>query len=191
MRGFICPTTSPNILHIRLGTFTTSYCSSNMHTQVLDKGPALAHRSAGRSSHNPIPTLIQQSLSPHRLESMKRNPIPKAHLLALPRELRDEIYNHLSHDLTLEEIPDTGGVHAKICRAPILNVLLTHSTLYDECLASEIFKRLTITIHRELPPSTSGLMKAILGGALTHVRHVVFTTRNLRWPICYWGIIMR
>ncbi|KAE8863499.1 hypothetical protein PTNB73_06706 [Pyrenophora teres f. teres] len=112
---------------------------------------------------------------------MEGEPTPRAHLLTLPRELRDEIYTYLSHDLILEEIPKAGGVHAKIYRAPILNVLLVHSTLHEEYLASDIFKQLTITVHRELRPSKAALMKAQLGGALAHVRHLVFTAYPVEW----------
>jgi hypothetical protein len=65
-------------------------------------------------------------------------------LLGLPRELRDEIYSYLSHDVTVNwpccELLDLGygldSLNVKIHNAPLLSLLLAHPQIYHEHLAA-------------------------------------------------------
>ncbi|KAJ8116490.1 hypothetical protein OPT61_g2091 [Boeremia exigua] len=78
------------------------------------------------------------------------------HLLTLPREIRNLIYEHLFHEISLRELVQstptlftTLKIH--VDNAPLSSVLLVHSQLRDEYLETGPFHRLSITISsREL-----------------------------------------
>ena len=78
-------------------------------------------------------------------------------LLGLPRELRDEIYSYLYHEIGLhQEYPsffafcgiqdrDTGPGCLTLANAPIVNLLLVNVQIKTEYMESSCFKDLTVT----------------------------------------------
>jgi len=82
--------------------------------------------------------------------------LPAAHLLMLPRELRDQIYEYLGRDLCVvwgrgfagwKEGQLSSTVEVQVDNAPFINVLLTHSRLKEEYMQSPVFKRLSLTLR--------------------------------------------
>jgi hypothetical protein len=79
------------------------------------------------------------------------------HLLTIPREIRDEIYGYLSHEVIIvcgwELSKHRMGKYKYKCvrfeNAPIVALLLTHSRLHDEYLQSAPFKNLHISFKLE------------------------------------------
>ncbi|KAF2028163.1 hypothetical protein EK21DRAFT_90859 [Setomelanomma holmii] len=84
------------------------------------------------------------------------------HLLALPRELRDQIYGHLHHYVSFDwETKKTRTKNVvlfkvEVHQAPRLGVLLTCSQVYRDCLEAAGFKGLSavLTVEREYGPRT-------------------------------------
>jgi hypothetical protein len=78
-----------------------------------------------------------------------------AHLLTIPREIRDRIYTYLTQDRNFylrrdqrpigSDLSREVDVHVK--QAPLLSVLLTHSRLKEENLESAAFKGLSMTLQ--------------------------------------------
>lgn len=75
------------------------------------------------------------------------------HLLTLPREIRNEIYRHLSHDVSLRFCGDgdtlVGPYTARLTNAPILSVLLTHSRLYQEYMDAAWCRNVCVSMDWE------------------------------------------
>lgn len=74
---------------------------------------------------------------------------PKCRLLALPREIRDQIYGYIFQHLELSSIDKLGGskVVVSLINAPCVSVLLTHPRLHEEYSESHCFTDLSATIH--------------------------------------------
>jgi hypothetical protein len=75
-----------------------------------------------------------------------------AHLLTIPREIRDLIYGYLTQERNfyLERERCYYGskeVDVQVKNAPLLSVLLSHSRLKEEYMESTAFKRLSITLR--------------------------------------------
>ena len=75
------------------------------------------------------------------------------HLLTLPREIRNMIYDFLFRWIDLRTINEIGGVATvvAITNAPCVEVLLTSSRLHDEYIESECFRNLAAVIQRAEP----------------------------------------
>jgi hypothetical protein len=105
------------------------------------------------------------------------------HLLSLPREIRDEIYSYLHHELELESPLYTAGVNEyivtkiRILNAPFLGVLLAHSRLRDEYQKADCFLHLTATFQANYNPTPLGprSTNARTRAALSNTKHVTIT----------------
>jgi hypothetical protein len=71
----------------------------------------------------------------------------KPHLLTIPREIRNEIYSYLHQRIKFQDEilmqyaeGSTRDAHLCLENAPLINVLLTHSRLYDEYKESDCFR---------------------------------------------------
>jgi hypothetical protein len=67
------------------------------------------------------------------------------HLLPIPREIRDEIYEYFSHEVVIErgwELTSHNGIfkRERFANAPVVSVLLSHSRLHDEYIQSDSSK---------------------------------------------------
>jgi hypothetical protein len=112
-----------------------------------------------------------------------------AHLLGLPRELRDMIYSHLSRDIVLEwewkvDTKFQGRLkRIDICLhvAPIAHVLRIHPQVYAEYKEAACFSKLSATVTINLLAPVQD-MRTIRVGSLTHVRnalaHVWYATMS-------------
>jgi len=67
----------------------------------------------------------------------------KPHLLTLPREVRDNIYSHLHHEVMLRVPTKHRTQVLQVKNAPIVAILLTRSQLYHEYKDADCFKNLT------------------------------------------------
>ncbi|KAF2821435.1 hypothetical protein CC86DRAFT_459083 [Ophiobolus disseminans] len=67
----------------------------------------------------------------------------RLHLLGLPRELRDIIYNYLDQDLRWKD----NDKYPHVQNAPLLSVLLVHSQIHDEYLHARCFRAPVVEIH--------------------------------------------
>jgi hypothetical protein len=119
------------------------------------------------------------------------------HLLKLPREIRNRIYEFLSHEIELRTIKKIGGVRTvvHITNAPCVEVLLTSSRLHDEYLESQCFRNLSAVVLRVDQwkkwikwPSTAHLKYRDIE-ALLRVKNITFRCiygregRNAKGPI--------
>ena len=75
-------------------------------------------------------------------------PSPAPHLLILPREVRNLIYEYLTREVELRGIAKFGDfpVIVALHNAPYINILLTHSRLHDEYKDSSAFLELAATV---------------------------------------------
>lgn len=84
-----------------------------------------------------------------------------ANLLKIPRELRNQIYNHLTQNINSllwdvrstsqgwAHVPKTSlTVQIDILEGPLLSVMLTHPRLYQEYRESNAYNQLSITMRR-------------------------------------------
>jgi hypothetical protein len=71
----------------------------------------------------------------------------KPHLLTLPREIRDMIYTHLHHRVSLRVQNEYQVQHMVIEKAPIAAVLSTHPQLYHEYKDADCFKNLSGVLY--------------------------------------------
>lgn len=69
---------------------------------------------------------------------------PDAHLLSLPRELREQIYDHLAEHIVTQWQKNT-PLHISASSPPSLSLILAHRRLYTEALA-HFYRRTTLTI---------------------------------------------
>jgi hypothetical protein len=76
---------------------------------------------------------------------MSTNPYPDAHLLGLPRELREIIYDFLAEDPTLLWQKNT-PLHVTANSPPPVELLLAHSLLYAETIP-HFYRHTTITVY--------------------------------------------
>lgn len=73
-------------------------------------------------------------------------------LLTIPREIRDEVYKYLYHEVSHRYLYlNSSGtrirtLNVKLANAPILNLLLTHSRIYEEYAKAPSFHNLQATI---------------------------------------------
>lgn len=77
----------------------------------------------------------------------------RPHLLTLPREVRNIIYEHLTREIELRSVSQIGGVRiaVSLINAPHINLLLTHPQLHDEYKESSAFVNLRVYIlHRDM-----------------------------------------
>jgi hypothetical protein len=104
------------------------------------------------------------------------------HLLKLPREIRNRIYDFLSHEIDLRTINEIGGVATivHITNAPCVEVLMTHSRLHEEYLESKCFRNLSAVIFQAESlkkqmkwPSTAQLKDKDIA-ALARVKNITF-----------------
>jgi hypothetical protein len=104
------------------------------------------------------------------------------HLLKLPREIRNRIYDFLSHEIDIRTINEIGGVATivHITNAPCVEVLMTHSRLHEEYLESKCFRNLSAVIFQAESlkkqmkwPSTAQLKDKDIA-ALARVKNITF-----------------
>jgi hypothetical protein len=112
-----------------------------------------------------------------------------AHLLGLPRELRDMIYSHLSRDIVLEwewkaDTKFQGRlkrIDIRLHNATIAHVLRIHPQVYAEYKEADCFSKLSATVTVDLLAPVQD-MRTIRVGSLTHVRnslaHVWYATMS-------------
>jgi len=80
---------------------------------------------------------------------------PSPHLLTLPREIRDLIFSYLVKDIDLDwgymifafPIGGHNAVHVRYHDAPLLNVLLSCTQVYDEYSQGSCFKKPAASIN--------------------------------------------
>lgn len=74
--------------------------------------------------------------------------LARPHLLTLPREVRNLIYENLTRTLELRGIKKIGDSLTMVflTNAPYVNLLLTHSRLHDEYKESDAFQKLSVTV---------------------------------------------
>lgn len=117
-----------------------------------------------RVSFSPFTSFLETILLPHLHHTLvpplsttlpsevAKMPLPAAHLLFIPRELRDQIYSYLSHDITFNYFCRNGRrkgrhtIEARVPNAPCLALLSVCSRTRDEYLESPAFSDLDMTL---------------------------------------------
>lgn len=110
------------------------------------------------------------------------SPTGSHHLLTIPREIRNQIYNYLHKSIELRTVESFGTtkVIAGIPNAPLMSVLLTHSQLHDEYRESDPFKNVAAIVvnvagyaeHEKWCWTTDEKIAAKDDAALTHLKHI-------------------
>ncbi|OSS48501.1 hypothetical protein B5807_07647 [Epicoccum nigrum] len=105
-----------------------------------------------------------------------------AHLLTIPREIRDIIYSYLYHRVRLRSYQNGRTANLKLRNAPIIAVLQTHTQLYQEYQTADCFENLSCVltyrpgcadyVDADKTTSTADFK------AYSHIRHV-----ELRSPV--------
>lgn len=99
----------------------------------------------------------------------------KPNLLTFPREIRDNIYSHLHHEVVLSVPTDPierRTQHLKVVNAPIVAVLLTHPQLHHEYRDADCFKNLSGMLYCSAlldHPTTSSTADSRV---LSQIRHL-------------------
>jgi hypothetical protein len=96
----------------------------------------------------------------------------KPHLLTLPREIRDMIYAHLHHKISLRVQNEYGVENMVIEKAPVAAVLSTHPQLYHEYKDADCFKNLSGVLYMTesfAPRREARLADSIV---LSQIRHL-------------------
>jgi hypothetical protein len=121
--------------------------------------------------------------------------LERAHLLRLPRELRDQIYGYLYHDVTFEwkwKVTKRGRAlfDVTIRDAPRLSVILVCSRLHEEILQSAATTPMMIRWDGVLHKSTASYSSRInekdrvrLENAFNYARNIVVLTSKPKWSI--------
>jgi hypothetical protein len=125
-------------------------------------------------------------------------PLLSTHLLALPQELRDQIYEHLHQEISLNwkwKITGTRRVFFPmyIEKAPLLSVLLSCSRLHTQYLEMHFVKNLAVILVRVfeeegnrnvcLEMRADKLMRHLISGKLTNYRVVGTSPEPLQYSI--------
>ena len=111
------------------------------------------------------------------------------HLLTIPRELRDKIYEYLHSDIEkgylvkFEGVKAAQAISVRTEQAPLSSVLLVHSRLYAEYRESVHFKDISVIFDVSSDPGPQTARKIFLqvfGPILPQLRHAVLLVDGLR-----------
>ena len=113
----------------------------------------------------------------------------KPHLLTIPREIRNEIYSYLHQRITFQDrlyrkLTDGRNLDAVFCfeNAPLINVLLTHSRLYDEYKESDCFRIPSAVLNAYYNDRLRGHASCSMRNVptLARMQHITLLVSNVR-----------